>query len=61
MDEKKTLELSIYNQEDRLTVANILFKNGYKVSQGKKKKTESGKMVDYLIIVEEVDDKVEIR
>ena len=34
-------ELVIYNQEDRLTVAQILVKNGYTVAQGKRKKTES--------------------
>lgn len=29
------VELKIYNQEDRLSVAAILIKNGYTVSQGK--------------------------
>lgn len=44
-------ELVIYNQEDRLTVAQILVKNGYTVAQGKRKKTESGKQLDYFLKV----------
>lgn len=50
------MELSIYNQEDRLTVAQILIKNGYTVSQGKKKLTETGKKVEYFLNVSEDDD-----
>lgn len=45
----KTMELLIYNQEDRLNVAQILIKNGYTVSQGKRKKTETGKQLDYFL------------
>lgn len=45
------IELSIYNQEDRLNVAAILIKNGYTVSQGKRKKTETGKQLDYFLKV----------
>lgn len=44
-------ELLIYNQEDRLSVAQILIKNGYTVSQGKRKKTETGKQIDYFLKV----------
>ena len=47
----KPMELLIYNQEDRLNVAAILIKNGYTVSQGKKKKTETGKQLDYFLKV----------
>lgn len=44
-------ELKIFSKEDRKTVAAILFKNGYTVRQGKKKRTETGKSVDYTVIV----------
>ena len=47
------MELKIYNQEDRLAVAQILIKNGYTVSQGKRKRTESGKTLDYFLKVTE--------
>lgn len=57
----ETMELAIYNQEDRLEVARILIKNGYKVCQGKRQKTPTGKQVDYTLKVEEVEDKVETR
>lgn len=50
------MELSIYNQEDRLAVAQILIKNGYTVSQGKKKLTETGKKVGYFLKVSEDED-----
>lgn len=46
MEEKEML-IKIYNQQDRLDVAQILIKNGYTVSQVKKKRTETGKTVDY--------------
>lgn len=36
MEEKEML-IKIYNQQDRLDVAQILIKNGYTVSQVKKK------------------------
>ena len=49
--EKKTMELKIYNQDDRLNVAQILIKNGYTVSQTKRKKSESSKSVNYYLIV----------
>lgn len=55
------MELTIYNQEDRLLVAQILIKNGYKVCQGKKQRTPTGKQVDYTLKIEEVEDKVETR
>ena len=32
------VELKIYNQDDRLSVAAILIKNGYTVSQGKRQR-----------------------
>lgn len=45
------MELKIFNQEDRLTVAQILIKNGYTVSQSKRKRTETGKSLDYFLNV----------
>ena len=47
------MELKIYNLEDRLTVAQILIKNGYTVSQGKKQRSPTGKTVDYFLRVKE--------
>ena len=49
--EKFIAELKIFSKEDRKTVAAILFENGYTVRQGKKKRTETGKSVDYTVIV----------
>ena len=48
MEEKEML-IKIYNQQDRLDVAQILIKNGYTVSQVKKKRTETAKTVDYYL------------
>ena len=48
MEEKEML-IKIYNQQDRLDVAQILIKNGDTVSQVKKKRTETGKTVDYYL------------
>lgn len=48
MEEKEML-IKIYNQQDRLDVAQILIKNGYTVAQVKKKRTETGKTVDYYL------------
>lgn len=45
------MKLKIFNQEDRLAVAQILIKNGYTVSQSKKKRTETGKSLDYFLNV----------
>lgn len=42
---------SLIEKDDRKTVAAILFENGYTVRQGKKKRTETGKSVDYTVIV----------
>lgn len=36
------MELKIYNQDDRLSVAAILIKNGYTVSQGKRQRSMRG-------------------
>lgn len=50
------MELVIYNQEDRLAVAQILVKNGYTVAQGKRRKTETGKQLDYFLKVSQDAD-----
>lgn len=41
--------LRIYNLEDRLTVIQILAKNGYDVGVHKQKRTETGKTLDYFV------------
>ena len=50
---KKVAELVI--QEDRLTVSSILIKNGYTVGPDKRKRTPTGKTLDYLLNVYEED------
>ena len=52
-NEEFIAELRIFSKDDRKTVAAILFENGYTVRQGKKKRTETGKSVDYTVIVTE--------
>lgn len=47
------MELRIYTQDDRLTVAQILIKNGYTVRQTKKQRGVATKSVDYYLIVTE--------
>ena len=47
------MEIKIRGQEDRLLVAQILIKNGYTVSQGKRQKTPTGKTMDYFLKVED--------
>lgn len=42
------IKLKIFSVEDRLTVASILVKNGYTVSQIKEKRA-SGKACDYFL------------
>lgn len=50
-DETPIAELRVFKVEDRKTIAAILFDNGYTVRQGKVKRTETGKSVDYLVVV----------
>ena len=56
---KGTMELKIYNLDERLEVAKILIKNGYTVSQGKRQKTPTGKTLDYFLKVTEDSDNAE--
>lgn len=48
-------ELSIAKLEDRKAVTAILHENGYTVGPGKRKKTPTGKTIDYFLIVYEED------
>lgn len=50
MEEKEML-IKIYNQQDRMDVAQILIKNGYTVSQTKRARVPGGKTVDYFLKV----------
>lgn len=43
------MKLEIQREEDRLTVAAILVKNGYKVWQDKERSTPTGKSYTYFI------------
>ncbi len=52
-------EISIAKLEDRKTVTAILHENGYTVGPGKRKKTKTGKTLDYYLKVYE-DDEEEI-
>lgn len=47
----KVAEISIEKLEDRKTVTAILHENGYTVGPGKRKKTETGKQLDYYLKV----------
>lgn len=51
----KVAEISIDKLEDRKTVTAILHENGYTVGPGKRKKTETGKQLDYHFEVKEKD------
>lgn len=46
------IELTIAKEEDRIQVAGILIKNGYRVQQMKRKRTVTAKAYDYLLIAE---------
>lgn len=58
----KVAEISIDKLDDRKTVVAILHENGYTVGPGKRKKTETGKQLDYYlkVYVEEGTDKAEL-
>lgn len=46
---EKVAELSIYKLEDRKVVTAILLENGYTVGPGARKKTPTGKQIDYYL------------
>jgi len=49
-------ELSISKLEDRKTVTAILVENGYTIGPGKRKKTPTGKTMDYYLKVYREED-----
>ena len=49
-------KLYIDKLEERIEVAGILIKNGYTVSQGKEKKSPTGKTYDYFLAVSRDDN-----
>lgn len=50
------MRLEIFKEEDRLAVASVLVKNGYKVYQGKERKTPTSKSYVYFLEAEKVKD-----
>ena len=48
-------EISIAKLEDRKIVTAILHENGYTVGPGKRKKTETGKTLDYFLKIYKED------
>ena len=53
---KDVYELKIYKEEDRVTVAGILNKNGYATCFNKRKRVESGKAIDYYVLVKATEN-----
>lgn len=52
------MRIEINSEEDRLKVAAILVRNGYKVWQGKERKTPTGKSYTYFVEAEKLPDTV---
>lgn len=52
------MKIEIFKEEDRMTVAAILVKNGYRVSQGKGRKSPNSKAYVYYLEVDKPDDEV---
>lgn len=55
------MEIKIYNQQERLEVAQILIKNGYTVSQVKKQRNPTGKTLDYFLRIKLDEENASIR
>lgn len=53
---KDVYELKIYKEEDRVTVAGILNKNGYATCFNKRKRMENGKAIDYYVLVKATEN-----
>lgn len=51
------MKINVFKEDDRLTVASILIKNGYTVRQGKEKKKPDGKT--YVYYVETVEEETQ--
>ena len=58
---EKVAEISIYKLEDRKAVAGILLENGYTIGPGVKKKTPTGKQLDYYLKVYKEDGTADAR
>jgi len=52
------IKIRIFNEDDRMVVASILIKNGYRVEQNKEPRPRT-KSVDYILIVEDVREEKE--
>ena len=52
------MKLEIFKEEDRLAVAAILVKNGYRVRQGKERKSENSRTYVYFIEADRTDKEV---
>lgn len=50
------IELTIAKEEDRIQVAGILIKNGYRVQQTKRKRTATAKAYEYLLTAEKPEE-----
>ena len=57
---EKVAEISIYKLEDRKVVAGILLENGYTIGPGVKKKTPTGKQLDYYLKVYKEDGSADV-
>lgn len=53
------MKIEIFKEEDRLTVAAILVKNGYMVRQGKERTTPTGKSYVYFLEAKKVNKEVD--
>ena len=53
---KDVYELKIYKEEDRVTVAGILNKNGYSTCFNKRKRVERGMAIDYYVLVKATEN-----
>lgn len=51
------MKIDINREDDRLTVAAILVKNGYTVRQGKERRTPNARAFTYYIEAEKADEK----
>lgn len=50
------VRIEIFKEDDRMAVAAILVKNGYKVFQGKERKTPTSRSYAYFLEVAKVKD-----
>ena len=55
------MKIDINREDDRLTVAAILVKNGYTVRQDKERRTPTARVNTYYIVAEKNDEKAATR